>query len=256
MKSKFIKNRNNIKLHVVREEQQGTPVILSHGFQDNWQCMKKISKNLPDKFYSIMHDTKAHGISEAPKDGYSTKNLARDIQDITQKICKKPPILLGHSMGANTSAVASEIIEVEALVLEDPAGKISRKNNHNKIEEKFEKWRIKTQSKIEKQLKQNHTNLSNKEIKNISLARKQLRPEAAEIGKNGFKEIKELLPNKPPQTLLLRPDPNKISYSIEEKIEKNKIKRKEIPQSKHTIRRHNFQNYIKKVSTFLQSSAL
>lgn len=253
MESKFIKNSNNVKIHTVNFTSGEIPVVLSHGFKDNWETMLPIAKRLPKEYSPVLYDAKAHGLSEAPDNGYSSKDMAMDIAAICKKLYLDNPILMGHSMGATSSLIASNIIDTRKLILEDPAGKISKQIDYDNIEEELESIRLKDISSLEKYHKKTNPNFPSKYYRILALARKQIRPEIINICNRGYPSIEEIISNKNiPETLLLRPDPNIVDYCIEDNIKNSKINRKIIPNSGHTIFRDCPEKFTLEVEKFLK----
>jgi pimeloyl-ACP methyl ester carboxylesterase len=71
----------------------------------------------------IMPDARGHGLSEAPEAGYDDEDRAADLAGFIQALELGRPALIGHSMGAATTAVMAVRYpeQVCCMVLEDPA---------------------------------------------------------------------------------------------------------------------------------------
>jgi len=113
---------NGIKIHYYRTGGDKPPLVLSHGFSDNGMCWIRVAQVLQQDYDVIMPDARGHGLSEAPDDGYTTADRAADLAGLIQALELETPALMGHSMGADTTAaVAVEYPElVGCIVLEDP----------------------------------------------------------------------------------------------------------------------------------------
>ncbi|MHA1979268.1 MAG: alpha/beta fold hydrolase [Candidatus Hodarchaeales archaeon] len=116
-------NINGIKLHYYQTGGDKPSIILSHGITDNGLCWTPIVRLLEKNFDVIMVDARGHGLSEAVGP-YTMDNLAKDLIGLIEALSLDKPILMGHSMGAQTSAQASAMRPdlVSKLILEDPPG--------------------------------------------------------------------------------------------------------------------------------------
>lgn len=88
------------------------------GFSSNWL---KIISSLQESESCLVFDQRGHGRSFHPQTGYSPRDYAQDILEITQALDWQRFVLVGHSMGGRNSLIfASEHPEkVEKLILED-----------------------------------------------------------------------------------------------------------------------------------------
>ena len=115
---------NGIKLHYYRTGGDKPPVVLAHGITDNGLCWTPLAQALEKNYDLIMYDARGHGFSDAPESGYSTEDRAADLAGLIQALgLENPrPILIGHSMGAETVATtaAHHPELVRCAILEDP----------------------------------------------------------------------------------------------------------------------------------------
>jgi len=119
---------NGIKIHYNRTGGDKPPVVLSHGFSDNGLCWTRIAQTLEKTYDVIMPDARGHGFSDAPEEGYSAEDQAADLAGLIQALGLETPrpILMGHSMGATTTAVAAAGYPelVRGVILEDPPWRV------------------------------------------------------------------------------------------------------------------------------------
>jgi pimeloyl-ACP methyl ester carboxylesterase len=82
-----------------------------------------VARALEEEYDVIMPDSRGHGNSSAPEDGYRYETLAGDVLSLIGALRLIKPILVGHSMGGMTAAVvaAQNPQQLQALVLADPA---------------------------------------------------------------------------------------------------------------------------------------
>jgi N-formylmaleamate deformylase len=113
---------NNITIHYERSGGAKPPLLLLHGITDSGACWPRVAKALSPDYDLIMLDARGHGQSDKPANGYSWDVLADDVAAVIKALGLTKPGLMGHSMGALTSAlVAAHYPELPGyLVLEDP----------------------------------------------------------------------------------------------------------------------------------------
>jgi pimeloyl-ACP methyl ester carboxylesterase len=115
-------NVNGINLHYYRTGGNKTPLVLAHGITDDGMCWLPVAEVFANDFDVVMVDTRGHGKSEAPNDGYTLQNLGAELAGVVQALELNQPIILGHSMGAITALVAAGLYPSlpRAILLEDP----------------------------------------------------------------------------------------------------------------------------------------
>lgn len=113
---------NGIKIHYQRSGGAGHPLVLLHGFSDSGRCWLRAAQVLQRDYDVIMPDARGHGLSDAPETGYGTEEQAADAAGLIQALGLDRPAVMGHSMGAaTTAALAAGYPElVGCVILEDP----------------------------------------------------------------------------------------------------------------------------------------
>jgi N-formylmaleamate deformylase len=113
---------NGIRTHYTRTGGDKPPLVLAHGSTDSGLCWTRVAKELEADYDVIMPDSRGHGFSEAPKDGYNPDERAADLADLIRALGLGKPIVGGHSMGgAAAFYLAAEYPGlVRAAILEDP----------------------------------------------------------------------------------------------------------------------------------------
>ncbi len=113
---------NGIGIHYLRTGGSRPPVVLLHGLMGSGACWSPLARALEDEFDVVMPDARGHGGSSAPPHGYRYDDHAGDVVGLIRALELSRPVLLGHSMGGMTAALAAsrgaEIIR--GLVLVDP----------------------------------------------------------------------------------------------------------------------------------------
>jgi N-formylmaleamate deformylase len=113
---------NGIRIRYHRTGGDKPPVVLSHGFSDNGLCWTRVAKVLEADYDVIMPDARGHGQSEAPEGAYTAQIHAADLAGLIQALNLGKPALMGHSMGAATTATTAALYpdRVACAILEDP----------------------------------------------------------------------------------------------------------------------------------------
>ena len=113
---------NGISIHYHRTGGLKPPVVLSHGFSDNGLCWIRLAQALSGDYDLIMPDARGHGLSDAPQEGYEDTDRSADLAGLIQALDLDRPALIGHSMGAATTAMTAARYPklVGRIVLEDP----------------------------------------------------------------------------------------------------------------------------------------
>ncbi|GHO43792.1 alpha/beta fold hydrolase [Ktedonospora formicarum] len=115
---------HGLTIHYLRTGGDKPPIILLHGFYDNGLCWRRVAEALATSYDVILPDARFHGLTHTPDEAtFTYSDLANDTIALIEELKLNQPILMGHSMGANTAAVvAAERPDlVRALVLEEPA---------------------------------------------------------------------------------------------------------------------------------------
>ena len=113
---------NGVSLHYLRTGGAKPPVVLLHGLMGSGACWTVLARALEAEFDVVMPDARGHGGSSAPPHGYRYDDLASDVEGLIQGLELSRPVLLGHSMGGMTAAVAASRGAgiLRGLVLVDP----------------------------------------------------------------------------------------------------------------------------------------
>jgi len=82
-----------------------------------------LGSELVDEYEVIAYDARGHGRSDAPETGYDIDTRIADLVGLVEGLDLADPVLVGHSMGAATVALAAAAQPdlPRGLVLEDPS---------------------------------------------------------------------------------------------------------------------------------------
>jgi pimeloyl-ACP methyl ester carboxylesterase len=113
---------NGIDIHYLRTGGARPSVVLLHGLTGSGACWSPLARALEAEFDVVMPDARGHGHSSAPAHGYRYEDHAGDVVGLVQELGLSYPILLGHSMGGMTAALAAGQMAtpVRGLILADP----------------------------------------------------------------------------------------------------------------------------------------
>lgn len=113
---------HGVSIHFVRTSGAKPPVVLLHGLMGSGACWTPLARALEGDFDVVMLDARGHGDSSAPEHGYRYDDLARDVEHVVGALALTRPILVGHSMGGMTAALAASRgkATIGGLILVDP----------------------------------------------------------------------------------------------------------------------------------------
>jgi pimeloyl-ACP methyl ester carboxylesterase len=89
---------NGVNIHYVIGG-QGEPLVLIHGFGQNWYMWNRLLPELSKHFTVIAPDLRGVGESDKPEGGYDKKNMAKDIHELVKKLGYNNINLAGHDIG-------------------------------------------------------------------------------------------------------------------------------------------------------------
>ena len=112
-------NVNGVKIHYVTGG-KGEPLLLVHGFGQNWFMWNRLMPELSKHFTIIAPDLRGVGESEKPPGGYDKKTMATDLHELMKKLDYTNINLVGHDIGlmvayAYAAQFRSEVKKVALL---------------------------------------------------------------------------------------------------------------------------------------------
>jgi N-formylmaleamate deformylase len=113
---------DNARIHYYRTGGKKPPIILLHGATDNGLCWTTLAEALADTYDVMMPDAQGHGLSDRLSQGFTFKRFIEQVRGLSLALGLKKPIIMGHSMGADTAAniAAAHPSLPKAIILEDP----------------------------------------------------------------------------------------------------------------------------------------
>ncbi len=89
---------NGVNIHYVIGG-SGEPLVLVHGFGQNWYMWNRLLPELSKHFTVIAPDLRGVGESEKTNGGYDKKTMATDIHELVKQLGYKSIKLAGHDIG-------------------------------------------------------------------------------------------------------------------------------------------------------------
>jgi pimeloyl-ACP methyl ester carboxylesterase len=83
------------------------PLLLVHGWPQNWWCWHKVAPELAGDFRVLMPDLRGHGWSDAPATGYEKEQFARDLVALLDALEIERAGYVGHDWGAFSGFLAN-----------------------------------------------------------------------------------------------------------------------------------------------------
>ena len=96
-KSQFVQ-ANEIRQHVVIGG-DGPPLLLVHGWPENWYAWRFLMPALARDFTVIAPDQRGIGLTDKPRDGYDSATLADDLVALMEELGYERFALVGHDTG-------------------------------------------------------------------------------------------------------------------------------------------------------------
>ena len=93
-----ITNVNGLNIHYLIGG-TGEPLLLIHGFGQNWFMWNRLLPELSKHFTVIAPDLPGLGESDKPDTGYTKKQLAQDLHSLMQQLGFKSEYVVGHDIG-------------------------------------------------------------------------------------------------------------------------------------------------------------
>jgi pimeloyl-ACP methyl ester carboxylesterase len=83
----------------VAEAGEGDPVVLLHGWPQNWWSWRQLIPPLAERYRVFALDTRGSGWSDAPRDGYEKETMARDVLGVLDRLGVDRVRMVGHDVG-------------------------------------------------------------------------------------------------------------------------------------------------------------
>jgi len=256
---------NGVRLCYYRTGKKGNPsLVLAHGITDNALCWTRVALALESDYDIVMYDARGHGLSDKPPQGYAPETLAQDLISLVHALRLQRPFLLGHSLGAETVAIAAALEPELAtcIILEDPPWRdldqqttIQERTEHYR--QSILRYKTKTLHELITTCRERHPSWDETEITPWAIAKLQVSPYVVQTIAVPWPSWRELLKQIRCPILLITADPDRggiVTPSVVQ--EAQSLRRKgqvvHIAGAGHSIHRDNFAKYIRAVKSFLK----
>ncbi len=256
-----------IRIHYYRTGNGKTPFVLLHGASDNGLCWTPFAETLIKNYDVIMVDAQGHGKSDRLDETFQFSNHADQIAGLLSELGVEKPVIMGHSMGGGTTThIAVNHPDVpRAIILEDPAWMDQTapapENEKPPTPEEFarmvEAYARMTAEEIFAQGKKEHPIWSEAELAPWAESKKQFDPTLFTRLQIDRPSYRELVPKIACPTLLITAENGIVSRAVVETAEdlwacEHPFRCVRIPGAGHNIRREQFQEFCRAVTSFLK----
>lgn len=235
---------------------EGDPIVLAHGYTDDARCLARVADDLAADHAVVLYDARGHGGSAAPPDGYGIEDRVADLLGVLDAYGLEDPVLFGHSMGGSTVAnfAARHSDRVRGLVLEDPVGTLGPPESTPEeraagMREQVADWDERGVDDIAAEYEQYPEAVARR----IARARVILRPEIAEIVREGFPLGSEVYPRIEAPTLVLKADADPADraadLALADELQDGRLVH--VHGAGHTVFRDRFDAALAELRTFL-----
>jgi pimeloyl-ACP methyl ester carboxylesterase len=109
-------------LNYARGPLSGPPLVLFHGVTRGWRDWSLLLPALAVRWQVYALDFRGHGESSRTSGAYRVVDYVEDAREFIRKMCPRPPVVMGHSLGAMAALAAAgdPSLSVRGVVLEDP----------------------------------------------------------------------------------------------------------------------------------------
>ena len=189
----------------------GPPIVLAHGWSDSALRWVPLAHDLADEYEIVAYDARGHGRSDAPETGYGLDDRIADLRAVVRESGLDEPVLIGHSMGVVTVArTAARHPELpRGVVLEDPVGihDIPDDDPGDRVARVREQVKQGREQSIEERITDQYPDFDPEQARRLAKASLDLRPEAAEIARDGYPSpLSDVFPEITCRSLVLRRD--------------------------------------------------
>jgi N-formylmaleamate deformylase len=255
---------DGVRIHYYRTGEEKPPLVLLHGITDNGLCWNRTALMLEPDFDIVMVDARGHGLSDAPETGYDYGQQARDVKNVIEQLQLRSPVVMGHSMGANTAALLAAQFPglVKSIILEDPPWQEQDQSDESRagwgdqLRANIASYREKSEEELMALCLKFHPSWDASEILMWARSKKQVRPEVARISEIPQLRWRDFVPQIRCPVLLLTGDAERggiVSPQVAEQVARavKKCYVVHVPGAGHNIRRDQFDPFFDAVSRYL-----
>jgi len=199
---------NGVELQYYRAG-EGPPVVLAHGLFDTGRCWAPLVADLAADHTVVAYDARGHGRSAAPETGYGVDDRVADLVGVGDALSLTDPVLVGHSMGASTVALAAARHPAwpSGVVLEDPAGLHGTPERGPDERARLVRERVEARARRSvDELTEEHEDRDPDLARRLAVADRECSPAVAAVVRHGFPPLADAFAEIRTPTLVLRRD--------------------------------------------------
>jgi pimeloyl-ACP methyl ester carboxylesterase len=91
---------SRLRVHVARAGEKGPPLVLLHGWPQNWYAWRHVIPRFAERYRVLCPDLRGLGWTEAPARGYQKESLTSDLLALVDALELPRAFLIGHDWGA------------------------------------------------------------------------------------------------------------------------------------------------------------
>jgi len=258
------------RLHLYEMGDAGPLLILAHGFTDHGLCWLRLAQELAPSARVVMYDARGHGRSDPPPAAYTREELAKDLVALVDAFGGERPIVMGHSLGADTAAWAAALApeRFRAVILEDPpwsAALYARHDAERRARADRERAQVEANRNrgvgdLEAFIREHSPHWHEIEWRTWAEAKALMAPEAAEIIASSRAPWETLVPRITCPVLLLTGDNDLGALTTPEAAAEvvrigRRVQHVHIDGAGHSLRRDQFEAVLRAVQGFLSDLA-
>ena len=258
--SEAICKTNGIDIHYTRTGGNKPPLILLHGLMTNGVCWKGLAHALEKEYDVIMPDARGHGKSSVPDYGYQYKDHIYDVAGLINSLRLPPPVLLGHSMGGMTAAMAASRKPnlLRGLILADPTFlslKVQREVRDSDVADQHRKILNMTFDEVVAEVRTRHPNRSLETLELLARARLQTSMSAFDVLTPPNPDYKLLVSKIDVPSLLVFGDKGVVSSVVAEELQRlnPRFQVEQIREAGHGLYLDQPERFATVVKSFLRS---
>ncbi len=256
-------NANGITLHYSRTGGDKPVLILLHGLAASGACWTEVAHLLGNDFDLIMPDARGHGRSTVPVSGYGYPDHANDVIGLIHSLKLSSTILLGHSMGGMTSALAARLYPglFRGIILADPTfltPEMQQEVYTSDLASQHQSLSGKTFEGLVSDLRKRHPHRSSQTIETIARARLQTALAAFDVLTPPLPDYKTLVSALKVPGLLIFGDKGVITSRVAGETQRiNPLFRSEqIPEAGHGLHYDQPARFAAVIRSFILSMAV
>jgi pimeloyl-ACP methyl ester carboxylesterase len=241
-------------------------IVMLHSVTDNGMCWIRVVNALCKEYDLVLPDSRGHGFSDSPEMGYSVDDRAGDVAGLIQALSLDRPVLLGHSMGAETAIGTALLFPdlVRAVILEDPPwpGRFwgstpeERADRAAQWGEDIRQQKELSTTELIAQARKQHPDWPEEELRPWAEAKQQVSPFVANLVHAPRRRWSDYVRQAQCPILLITADPERGAVVNEQTIKEAEMYWKNgrtvnIANAGHSIHREQFDPYMRAVKDFL-----